>query len=75
MHIKVRVHTGAKKEVVEEKSAAHLAIWVKEKPEQNRANRRVLELVAAHYRVPANRVHLVSGHHAPSKILLVDSES
>lgn len=71
MYIKVHVHTGAKKESLTELSQDHFAVSVKQKPLQNLANRRVVELIAAHLHIPAKSVRIVSGHHAPSKILSV----
>ncbi len=75
MYVKVRAHTGMKKEEVVEKSADHFDISVKEPPLQNLANRRIVELVARRYGVPERRVHLVSGHRSPSKILAVDTDA
>ena len=72
MHIRVRVKTGSKKEAVKILSKDRLAFSVKEKPEHNLANKRVLELVAAHYGVSPRKLRLVSGHHATSKIISLE---
>ena len=71
MYIKVRVLAGAKKEEVQELSKNHFKISVREKPLQNLANRRVVELVARHFGVSPKTVRIVSGHHSPSKILSI----
>lgn len=70
MYIKLRVITEAKEEKVEELSSDSLRVWVKEKAEQNRANKRVLELVKTYYK--ATRITLVNGHHNPSKIVSLE---
>ncbi len=70
MYIKLRVITEAKEEKVEELSSDSLRVWVKEKAEQNRANKRVLELVKTYYK--ATRITLVNGHHSPSKIVSLE---
>jgi uncharacterized protein len=67
MYIKLRVTAGAKKEVVKKVSDDHYDIAVKEPAEQNRANRRVLEIMKEKLGVP--RIRLVSGHHSGSKII------
>lgn len=67
--LSVRVTTGAKKEKVEELKNGRLKVYVKAKPKQGAANARVIELVAAYYKVPATRVRIVRGHKTPSKIL------
>ena len=69
MLVKVRVATDAKKESLEQTAKGGFTISVKEPAERNLANRRVIELVAQHYYVPAKAVRLVSGHHSPSKTL------
>lgn len=72
MYIKVRAITKAKEEKVEETSPDHLVVSVREKPENNAANRRILELVAQHFTIPVAKVKILSGHHSPSKMLVVD---
>lgn len=69
MYVKVRVVAGAKKETFKQKSNDHFKISVKEKAEQNLANRRVVELVADHFHIPSKQIRIISGHHSPSKIL------
>jgi len=71
MYIKVRVIARAKKEIIQEVSAGHFKISVKEPAERNLANRRVVELVAAHYKIPPKQAHIISGHTSPSKILSI----
>jgi len=44
---------------------------VREKPQDNAANRRVCEILAAALEVPPGRVRIVRGHHARSKIVEV----
>jgi hypothetical protein len=68
MYIHVKVHAGAKKERFEALDESHFRVAVKEPAEQNRANRRVVSLLATRFGVPDNRVRLISGHHSPSKI-------
>jgi len=71
MYIKVRVIAGSKKETAEEVSAGHFKISVREPAERNMANRRIVELVAAHYKRAAKQVRIISGHTSPSKILSI----
>lgn len=73
MYIKVRATTKAREEKIEKKSPDHYNIWVKEPAEMNLANRRILELVAVEFGLPANKVRIINGHHSPSKILSVDN--
>jgi uncharacterized protein YggU (UPF0235/DUF167 family) len=70
MYIKVKVTADSKKEVFERVSDDFFIIKVKEKAENNRANKRVLELVGSVY--PNKFMRIVSGHHSPSKIISID---
>ncbi len=70
MYIKVKIIAGAKKEVVEKVSEDHYTISVKEKAENNNANKRLLEIM--HNEYPNSEIRLVSGHHSPSKILSIE---
>jgi uncharacterized protein YggU (UPF0235/DUF167 family) len=74
MYIKVKVSAGAGKETFEKISDDHFEVSVKEKAERNMANRRVRELVAAHFGVPIGKAKLVSGYHSPGKIFDIDIE-
>ena len=71
MLIKVKVKTGAKNEKLKKVSDDHFEISVREKPENNAANHRVIQMLAAHLRIAANVVRIVKGHHRPSKILSI----
>lgn len=69
MYIRVRVAAGAKKESFVQKAEDSFLVSVKEPAEQNFANKRVLELVAAHLGVSPRAVRIISGHHSPTKLL------
>jgi uncharacterized protein YggU (UPF0235/DUF167 family) len=68
MYVKITALTGQKQEFLREENNERFVVSVKEKPEQNMANRKILEIIALHFKVPASRVKIVSGHHKPSKI-------
>lgn len=74
MYIKVRVTPDAKRETIEQDSPDHFTVSVKEPAEQNRANKRIITLVAQHFSVPTGKVRIISGHHSGGKILSVDNE-
>ena len=72
MYIKVEVHADARKEKIEKTGPDSFLISVREKAEQNAANRRVIELVRTEF--PGTRVvvKIINGHHSPHKILSVE---
>jgi len=71
MHIKVRVRANAKREELEVVSETSLKVSVREKAQDNAANCRVVELIAAYFKLPKARVRIVRGHRSPSKVLSV----
>lgn len=72
MQVTVRVTAGAKKEGVEALPNNRFKVAVKPKAAQGAANKRVVELIAAHFSVPVKKVRIVRGHKTPSKILAVN---
>ncbi len=74
MYVKVRVKAAARHEEVVEESRDHFFISVKEAAKQNKANTRVLELIALHFPLPVKKVRIINGHHSTSKLLSVDVE-
>jgi len=72
MYIKVEVLADAKNELVEKRSTDSFFISVREKAEQNMANRRVLELIRREFGGAGVIAKIISGHHSPHKILSVE---
>lgn len=72
-YIKVKVNPGARKEIIKKKSSDSYLISVKEKAENNMANKRVCEVVASLCEVPLKNVKIISGHHKSSKLLLINN--
>ncbi len=70
MFIKVIVTPGAKKESVREVGEA-LHLSVREPAEQNRANDRVREILAARAQVRVSQVRILTGHRSRSKMISI----
>jgi len=71
MYVKVRVTTGSKKEACE-KIGDTFHIAVKERSEQNQANKRIFELLEKLLKIPKKKIHMIKGHRGPSKLFSVD---
>ncbi|OGG79539.1 hypothetical protein A3A39_00830 [Candidatus Kaiserbacteria bacterium RIFCSPLOWO2_01_FULL_54_13] len=69
MYVKVRVKANARREEFEKVSETSFKISVREKAQEDAANRRVVELVAAHFKVPIKSVRIIRGHRTSSKVL------
>lgn len=72
MYLKISVVTEAKEESVVKTGSDSFDISVREKPEQNQANKRVLELIRGHFKGKAGVIRIINGHHSPHKIISVD---
>ncbi len=71
-YIHVKVAASARKESFRQKSEDHFEVSVKEKAERNLANRRVIELLSLHFKIPVSKIRIVNGHRSPSKLLVVE---
>ena len=71
MYVKVRVRANARKETFEARSEKSFTISVREKAEGNAANRRIIQLIAIHHKVPPKAVRIERGQHSPSKLVSI----
>jgi len=71
MLIKVKIFPGIRKEEVTEKTEGVFDVKVKEKAEQGKANKRLVELLSRHFRVSENQVKVISGLKRRNKIISI----
>ncbi len=69
--IRIKAEPGAKKEKITEITPGRLAISVREPADNNRANDRILEIVADFYGVLPKQVRITRGHRTPNKWITV----
>ena len=67
--IRVKVITDAKKPSLVERSPRVVTLSVREPASDNRANKAVLQALADFYRIPKNKLRIISGHQKPSKLV------
>ena len=72
MYIKVKVFPKSKKEDIKQIGQNRFEIKVKEKAERNLANNKVLEIIAAYFKVHKKEVKIINGHHQSSKMLKIN---
>ena len=66
MLIKVKVHPSSKKEEIADLGESSFEVWLKEKPVNNLANKRLLEVMKSHF--GAKRVNILRGHRWRNKV-------
>ena len=69
--LRVKVHARARRDEVLGFQGNVLRIKVTAPPVEGKANHAVVELLAAHLRVPKSSIRIVSGEHAPLKLVEV----
>ena len=68
MRITVLVKAGRKERKIEKLSDNNFSVWVKEKPQEGKANYAVREEIAEYFNIPKSRVTLVSGEKSKTKL-------
>ena len=68
MRIKVFVKAGRKERKIEKLPDGSFSIWVKEKPQEGKANHAVRESLAEYFNIPKSRVILISGETSKTKL-------
>jgi len=70
--MRVNVQPGARKDVIKQVNTDHFSVSVRNKAERNEANKRTLELLSEHLKVPPSSLKIILGHHSPNKIISVE---
>ena len=71
MLIKVKVFPSSKKEEIIKKSEDSFEVKVKEKPERGLANREVIRIISAYFKIPKSKVRLIKGFKERNKIFKI----
>ncbi|WP_457601619.1 DUF167 domain-containing protein [Hydrogenivirga sp.] len=72
MIVNVRVKPGSRKEKVVEVSEDRLEVRVSAPPEKGKANERLIELLAKHFKVPKSKVKIVRGKTSREKLVEIE---
>lgn len=75
MFVRVEVVAGARRETITKIGDHRFAVTVRAPAQQNLANDRVRELLAAEFGVAHGSVRLVSGHHSPRKMFSIEDNT
>jgi uncharacterized protein YggU (UPF0235/DUF167 family) len=71
MYFKVKVKPNSKKEIFEKIDDETYRIAVKEKAENNLANRAVCNLLAERLDINRGDIQIITGHHSQNKIMFI----
>lgn len=73
MKIEVQVKLNAKQESIEDLGENKFLIRLNVPPVDGKANKRIVELLSKHLRIPKTRLELIRGHQSKNKLFLVHS--
>jgi len=71
MKIFVKVKPNSKQEKIEKIGENNFLIWVKEKPQEGKANQAVIKVLAEYFDVPKSEVILLKGQTSREKVFEV----
>ncbi len=71
MYLKLHLTPEAKRDLVTRVGANKFAVQVREKAVGNLANKRALNILAEHLKMPPANIRIMSGHHTPHKIIFI----
>ena len=68
MRIKVKVKSNAKKEEIKKIDEDYYEVRVTVVPEKGKANKRVIEILSKHFKIPKSKIRLVRGETSREKV-------
>ena len=69
MLIHIKIEPESKVDSVTEKNKTSFIVKVREEAKDNKANNKMLFLLAKYFKIEKNKLRIITGHHSPSKIL------
>jgi len=72
MKIFVKAKPKAKRDGIEKIDKNHFVVYVKQAPEQGRANKAIAKIIAKYFQISLSQVVLKSGIHSRNKVFEVD---
>jgi uncharacterized protein (TIGR00251 family) len=74
LKISVRVKPNAKQEKTEKIGERDFSVWVKEKPQEGKANKAVIKALAEYFGIPQADVALVKGQSSREKVFEIKTD-
>jgi len=68
MRISVKVKPNAKQDKIEKINESHFLVWIKEKPQEGKANKAAIKVLSEYFGVPQSQVILLKGQSSREKI-------
>lgn len=73
MHLRIKVNPRSQKsEVTDKLEDGTLKVSLKSPPENGKANKELIEVLAKHFKVKKSQVKLITGHTSQIKLIRID---
>lgn len=69
--IRIKAFPGSKKYHIEETKPEELRVFVREGAERNMANHAIIRTVAEYYKLPPNKLRIITGHRSQNKTIQI----
>jgi hypothetical protein len=73
MRIKVKVKPNSRSNEMSEIEKDYYEVKVSVPPEKGKANKKVIELLSKHFKIPKSKINIVSGELFKEKIIEIES--
>ncbi len=69
MRIFIKAKPGAKEDKIEKIDENHFVVFVREQPQENKANKAIIKVIAKYFGVDKNSVNIISGLSSKNKVI------
>lgn len=69
MLVHVKIEPKSKEDSISEKNKTSYIVKVREEAKENKANNKMLILLARYLKIEKDKLRIITGHHSPSKII------
>lgn len=73
-YIRAKVHPDSKKDEIQKISEDKFEVWVRDKAQNNAANKKLCQLMVQYFDNPEGGVQILNGHHSRIKLLKIGNE-
>lgn len=69
MRLTVKAHPKSKKPKLVDLGNLHFEVWVREIPEDGKANKAIIQMLSQHLKLPQSSFFIKSGHRSKNKMI------
>ncbi len=73
MKLFIRIKPNARENRVQKLDPTHLVVFIKEPPQEGKANEALIKTLANYFNITKDAVRIISGHHSKLKIVYIEN--